>query len=77
VQVTILADRGFFDIAGLQALTQDWGFDYVVRFRGNIPVTAQHGESRPAQDWVAERGRARTLRQIPHPSPVSPGLLVQ
>lgn len=38
------------------------GFDYVIRFRGNIRVTAADGTSRSAADWVGKSGRARKLR---------------
>jgi len=62
VSVTVLADRGFFDVRWLDALQQDWGFGYVVRMRGNIQVTSVGGETRPAADWVGAGGRARTLR---------------
>ena len=37
-------------------------FDFVIRFRGNIAVTATDGEARAAADWVGAGGRARTLR---------------
>jgi hypothetical protein len=63
VKVTLLADRGFFDIAWLEALGQDWGFKYVVRFRGNILVRSAAGEQRLAREWVGAGGRARTLRR--------------
>jgi hypothetical protein len=62
VSVTVLADRGFFDVRWLEALQQDWGFGYVVRMRGHIQVTSAGGETRPAAQWVGAGGRARTLR---------------
>ena len=37
------------------------GFAYVIRFRGNIHVTAQDGQTRPAAAWVGKGGRARKL----------------
>ena len=37
-------------------------FDFVIRFRGNIKVTAADGEARPAAEWVGAGGRARVLR---------------
>jgi hypothetical protein len=58
---TILADRGFGDIK-LFAFLRELGFDYVIRFRGNIHVTAADGEKRCAADWVGKGGRARKLR---------------
>lgn len=59
--VTILADRGFGDHK-LFAFLKELGFDYVIRFRGNIHVTDATGEVRPAADWVGKAGRARKLR---------------
>jgi hypothetical protein len=61
VTVTILADRGFGDTK-LFAFLDQLGFAYVIRFRGNIHVTAADGETRDAADWVGKGGRARKLR---------------
>ena len=63
VAVTILADRGFGDVK-LFAFLQSLGFDYAIRFRGNIHVTAADGETRLAADWVGKGGRARMLRDV-------------
>jgi len=63
VAVTILADRGFGDVK-LFAFLQTLGFDYAIRFRGNIHVTAADGETRLAADWVGKSGRARMLRDV-------------
>lgn len=63
VAVTILADRGFGDVK-LFAFLQSLGFDYAIRFRGNIQVTAQTGETRTAAGWVGAGGRARILRDV-------------
>ncbi len=60
VAVTILADRGFGDVK-LFAFLDELGFDYVIRFRGNIHVAAADGEIRLAADWVGKGGRARKL----------------
>ena len=57
VAVTILADRGFGDTK-LFAFLDQLGFAYVIRFRGNIHVTAADGETRDAADWVGKGGRA-------------------
>lgn len=43
-------------------LSEELKFDYVIRFRGNITVTAADGEARPAADWVGPGGRACLLR---------------
>ena len=58
--VTILADRGFGD-QKLVAFLDTLGFGYVIRFRGNIHITAADGQSKPAAEWVGKGGRARTL----------------
>lgn len=60
VAVTILADRGFGDTK-LFAFLEELGFAYVIRFRGNIHVTAADGQTRAAADWVGIGGRARKL----------------
>ncbi|MGH7225251.1 MAG: IS4 family transposase, partial [Gemmataceae bacterium] len=61
VAATILADRGFGDTK-LFGFLDTLGFDYVIRFRGNIHVTAADGETRAAAAWVSKGGRARKLR---------------
>jgi hypothetical protein len=60
-RVTILADRGFGD-QKLFAFLGELGFDYVIRFRGNIHVTDAAGQTKPAVEWVGKAGRARKLR---------------
>ncbi|MFL5252477.1 MAG: transposase [Rhodopila sp.] len=59
-RVTILADRGFGD-QKLFAFLDKLGFGYVIRFRGNIHVTAADGLSKPAAEWIGKGGRARKL----------------
>ena len=59
--MTILADRGFGD-AKLFDFLGTLGFAYVIRFRGNIHVSAADGQTRPATAWVGKGGRARKLR---------------
>jgi len=61
-RVCILADRGFGDHKLYRLLSDELHFDFVIRFRGNITVTAADGEVRPAAEWVGKGGRARTLR---------------
>ncbi len=61
VAVTILADRGFGDVKLFEFL-ESLGFGYVIRFRGNVHVSAADGETRLAADWVGNGGRARMLR---------------
>ena len=62
VRVRIVADRGFGDQKLYRMLTDELKFDFVIRFRGNIKVTAADGEARPAAEWVGVGGRARVLR---------------
>jgi hypothetical protein len=62
IKVCIVADRGFGDQTLYKMLTEELYFDYVIRFRGNIAVTAASGETRSAAAWVQAGGRARVLR---------------
>jgi len=62
VKVCIVADRGFGDQKLYRVLTEELHFDYVIRFRGNIKVTAADGEQRTALGWVGPGGRATVLR---------------
>src|SRR5271170_6647604 len=62
VAVTILADRGFGDTK-LFAFLDTLGFAYVIRFRGNIHVTAADGETRTAAEWVGTGGRGAQAPQ--------------
>ena len=61
-KVCVVADRGFGDQKLYRMLTEELCFDYVIRFRGNIAVTATTGETRTAAAWVRPGGRARVLR---------------
>jgi hypothetical protein len=62
IKVCVVADRGFGDQKLYRVLTEELCFDYVIRFRGNIAVTAATGETRTAAAWVRPGGRARVLR---------------
>jgi hypothetical protein len=62
VAVTVLADRGFGDRKLFHYLKEELGFDYVIRFKGNIAVTSQTGESKPAQEWLSGRKRGQTVK---------------
>jgi len=62
IKVCVVADRGFGDQKLYRMLTEELCFDYVIRFRGNIAVTAATGETRTAAAWVQPGGRARVLR---------------
>ena len=61
VKVTILADRGFGDHKLFEFLKK-LGFEFVIRFRGNIRVAAADGETKLASEWVGKDGRSRRLR---------------
>jgi len=62
VKVTVLADRGFGDVGLYELLEYELGFDFVIRFRGNIQVENAAGEMRTAQGWLPPSGRATALR---------------
>ena len=62
IKVCIVADRGFADQKLYRVLSEELKFDYVIRFRGNITVTAADGEARTAAAWVGPGGRASVLR---------------
>lgn len=61
VRVTLLADRAF-GYQELYALLASLGWDFVLRFRGNILVEAADGVRRTAEEWVAASGSAKALR---------------
>ena len=62
IKVCVVADRGFGDQRLYRMLTEELCFDYVIRFRRNIAVTATTGETHTAAAWVQASGRARVLR---------------
>jgi hypothetical protein len=43
-------------------LPEELKFDFVICFRGNVPVTVADGEARSAGQWVGAGGRVGTLR---------------
>lgn len=59
-RVTVLADRGFGNV-DLYDRIADLGWDFIIRFRGVILVTAPDGRSAPASAWVPPGGRARRI----------------
>ena len=59
-QVIVLADRGFGDV-DLYDSIKELAWDFVIRFRGVIIVTAPDGRSAPASQWVPAAGRARRI----------------
>ena len=67
IKVCVVADRGFGDQKLYRMLTEELCFDYVIRFRGNIAVTATTGETRTAAAWVRRRRtRPRAARRRGH-----------
>jgi hypothetical protein len=61
VKVRLIADRGFGNHKRYRQLSEQRHFDYVIRLRGNIAVTAADGETRTAAAWVRPGGRACVL----------------
>lgn len=59
--VELLADRGFGD-QKLYALLMLYGWDFHIRFRGNIRVENADGDARRAHAWVPATGRALRIR---------------
>jgi hypothetical protein len=62
VKATVLADRGFGDQALYELLKDQLGLGFVVRFRGIVNVTDEHGVTKTANEWVPANGRPRLLR---------------
>jgi hypothetical protein len=61
IEVELLADRGFGD-QKLYELLMLYGWDFHIRFRGNIRVENADGEARTANEWVLPTGRALMIR---------------
>ena len=59
VNIELLADRGFGD-QKLYELLGLLGWDYTIRFRGNIQVE-HDGVVKPAKEWLPASGRATKL----------------
>lgn len=60
VRVTVLADRGFADVA-LYKFIRALGFRFVIRFRGAIIVESAEGSVGPASGWTQGNGVALLL----------------
>ena len=63
VRITLLADRGFGDHK-LYRMLQTLGWDFVIRFKGNIQVEDAKGVTLTAAAWVPSSGRATMLRGV-------------
>jgi len=55
VGVCIVADRGFGDQNLYRLLTEELHFEYVIRFRGNIKVTAANGAGTEPTSWSSHQ----------------------
>jgi Transposase DDE domain len=62
VRVTVVADRGFSDSKLYRFLTEEVGFDDIIRFRGVVYVEDAAGERRKAKEWLGTAGRLRVFR---------------
>jgi hypothetical protein len=62
VRVTVVADRGFSDSKLYGFLSEELGFDYIIRFRGVVYVENAAGERRKAKAWLGTAGRMRVCR---------------
>lgn len=60
IKVTLLADRGFFSRAFVDAIENDFHWDYVVRIRGNILVK-EYGEEKHVSDLV-QKGQYKLIK---------------
>ena len=62
ISVTVLADRGFLDMAFF-AFMRQLGFDFIVRCRKNVLI--EHGgERQQANAWLSPSGRSQGLRGV-------------
>jgi hypothetical protein len=62
VRLTLLADRGFGD-RQLYELLKLYGWDFVIRFKGNILIE-HNGTKLQAKRWIPENGRATMLKDV-------------
>ena len=63
VRLTLLADRGFGDVARYSDL-ESMGWDFVIRFRANVLITDAQGVCKPARDRIPTSGRAVRLSNV-------------
>ena len=62
LEVTLLADRGFGDAKLYTFLLDELGWDYVIRFRGDIQVEGAGVARQAAKALVPRNGRARLIK---------------
>jgi len=60
IKVTLVADRGFFSCAFLDAIENDFHWDYVIRMRGNIWVE-DNGKKMRSGDLV-KKGQSKLIK---------------
>ena len=60
IRITVICDRGVTDHTFFPWIT-DLGFDFVIRFKKGTLVADQNGDSKKAQDWVPNNGRAKKI----------------
>ncbi len=65
IEVELLADRGFGN-QKLYELLEMYGWDFTIRFRGNIRVENAQGEARSANDWVLPTARSDASQRQGH-----------
>jgi transposase len=63
VQVVVVADRGFADQKFFKFIAEELKFSYIIRIKSSTIITDKHAESRKAQDWLREDGRAIALEE--------------
>ena len=61
VKVTVVADRGFGNGPGMQCMSDQLRFEYILPVRGNILATSPKGERRRAAESVGVKGRSLVL----------------
>ena len=64
VKVTVVADRGFGDTSLFAFLEDELGFDYLIRFKGNILMGRVGEAQKLAKEWLSEGGRTRTVNDV-------------
>lgn len=63
-RVTLVADRGFSDVALYHFIHEGLGFDYVIRMKGNIQMTDSKGRSDSVSAWLPAEGRAKSVKKV-------------
>ena len=57
----MVADRGFGD-TNLYTFLEEFGFNYIIRFRSNIFVADGKGIQKKAKDWLGQKGKMYLFR---------------